>query len=210
MSLSRSEVRSIIRNTFYAHRRRNERIMSRSEMREWWHDMLRRHNVVLPAAIAEAAEVSICDSFVCAQCLTHEEYREAFRKEFASLGLSEVMVEEMINFNVGHIFLYEDAIAEDCGNIDKASTIADVVLCYLFHERRHSYQPYKDIQEQCKAAGENYASDANAHHAVLCEQDANSWGAWQVSYLRTGSVETRKFPQFQDETQTHSWAFMGE
>ena len=208
--MTRNEIISIIRSTFRAHARRNERLVSRDELREWWNDALRRYGVVLPAALAEAAEESICNSFIGGQCFTHEENEEAVRNSFSALGLPEAMVEEMVAYNVGYIFLYEDAITDAFGNGDvSVNRVVDTTLCLLFHERRHSYQPYREMVEQCRAAA-NYANNAAAHDSVICEQDANAWSAWQVSYLRTGSVEARIFPRLQDESQTRLWVFMGE
>lgn len=207
--MTRHEIIAIIRSTFRAHARRNERLVSRQELRSWWHDALNRYGVVLPAALAEAAEASICDSFISGQCFVHAENEEEVRNSFSALGLPEEMVEEMVAYNVGNIFLYEDAIVDAFGNGDvSVNRVVDTTLCLLFHERRHAYQPYRDMIEQCRAVA-NYASDAAAHDSIVCEQDANAWSAWQVSYLRTGSVETRIFPRLQDESQTHLWAFMG-
>ena len=89
--------------------------------------------------------------------------------------------------------------------------IQAVLIQVLLHERRHSYQPYALVQEQCKAAGKEYSTDASVHNSVLCEQDADNWATFQMIYQLAGYAN-KCDPKIvlEELVNVPQWVFMGD
>ena len=109
------------------------------------------------------------------------------------------------------IFANHMAFAMWKQGITSPRKIQAVLLQVLLHERRHSYQPYALAQEQCKAAGKEYNTDASVHNSVLCEQDADNWAMFQTVYQLSGYTNKGDLKMVLEELgNTPQWTFMGD